>query len=57
MRRIQPFTIYPPAELRNKLEAIGLLTERPPSRVAVRLIKQGAERWERRQSKRQQLKA
>lgn len=49
MRRIKPLTIYPDETIRSELNLIGRAVDRPPSRMAVRFIKQGIERWKRKQ--------
>lgn len=47
-RKTKPFSVYPDDTIRSKLQIIACESDRPPSRVALRFIRAGVRRWERR---------
>lgn len=53
MRKKQPFSTYPKAELLNRTEAIAMQKELPVSWLATRFWAVGLRRWEKRQKQKQ----
>jgi hypothetical protein len=51
MKRVRPFSVYPDESLRSKLRIIGDESDRAASRVALRFIRAGVRRWEKRRQK------
>lgn len=54
MRRIKPFTIYPPTELRSRLDVIAERRNRSTNQQTIRLLAWAVERLERAEQRKQQ---
>lgn len=55
LRKFKGTTIYPPAHLRSRIDAIATAKERPFNYFALRFMKAGLERYERRLAKKSQM--
>lgn len=51
LRKFKGTTIYPPVTLRSRIDAIASARERPFNYFAVRFMKSGLERYEKRLAK------
>ncbi len=54
MRRIKPLSIYPPAELRSRLELISEETGRSINQQAIRWLTRNANNYEKKKAQRSQ---